>query len=317
MISIFRLGDQRFGPFDGFVAGIELQRDDEQFAPGVGLEFIGGVFQSGNTFMVQTGGDQTVAPQWIALAGKVVRKAAEAVLGTVVAVVVITGADHVGEAVVQSAKGSRGGLPLLFAGLVAVDAVGNAVFVLLDKVTGAEHGADAERVGIVDAPGGHQFEEGLVGVEFGVALRVGQQDHGKRSGRLEFRSQRQHLCRGGKHEQSGQGGEQKVFESHVGFGSWGSVGLLRWGHGAVSVSLSEGLPPGGLLWGRALSLGGNVSGARSAALRESLRKPLQKPGVFIGAVGTSNPLSPEGVTGETGTLEKPQAGRVRNGNVGP
>ena len=65
-------------------------------------------------------------------------------------------------------------------------AVQNDVFVLFDQIARAEHGLDVEVVDVVGDPRRAEVEQRLVDVVFGIALRVAQQDHGKRIGIGEF-----------------------------------------------------------------------------------------------------------------------------------
>ena len=130
--------------------------------------------------------DADVAPRRIAFEGEVIGETRAAVFGLAVSVVVVARRDDVGDLAVEPCQCVRGRLPHLAAGLVEHLAVQNDVFVLFDQIARAEHGLDVEVVDVVGDPRRAEVEQRLVDVVFGIALRVAQQDHGKRIGIGEF-----------------------------------------------------------------------------------------------------------------------------------
>ena len=185
-VAVFGLVDQRRRPVEHFVAGQELRGDDEQAAPCRIVEGEGGVFQRDGAVAVGIRRDADVAPRRIAFEGEVIGETRAAVFGLAVSVVVVARRDDVGDLAVEPCQCVRGRLPHLAAGLVEHLAVQNDVFVLFDQIARAEHGLDVEVVDVVGDPRRAEVEQRLVDVVFGIALRVAQQDHGKRIGIGEF-----------------------------------------------------------------------------------------------------------------------------------
>ena len=83
---------------------------------------------------------------------------------------------HVGHFAVEALQAVRAPLPHLLAGLVEHAAITHDILILLYQVTGEEHSLNVEVLHIVGYPCRTQFEERLIDVVLGVALRVAEDD---------------------------------------------------------------------------------------------------------------------------------------------
>ena len=201
-------------PFDRFVARCEFERYDQQIAPRVGVELVGGVLQRGDSVRVVAYRYDFVTPALVARHREVVGEARQAVLRLGVSVVVVARADDVGQLVVEPLEGARRGPPLLGAGLVGLaEGQRDGCFILFDQIARAERREDAQRVDLAGDPCRLQLEQRLVGGELGVALRVGNDDD--REGIRVAQAGAQGVVLGLQRQRAGEQSEKEDRFSHV------------------------------------------------------------------------------------------------------
>ena len=184
-VSFIGYKPQRISVNNRTSLSVTLEEDDQQIAPRVGVELVGGVLQRGDSVRVVAYRYDFVTPALVARHREVVGEARQAVLRLGVSVVVVARRDDVGDLAVEPCQCVRGRLPHLAAGLVEHLAVQNDVFVLFDQIARAEHGLDVEVVDVVGDPRRHQAGDGLAGLVLGISLQVGDHHDAPRFGILQ------------------------------------------------------------------------------------------------------------------------------------
>ncbi len=158
----------------------ELGGYDQDVTPVPVVELKRGVLHRDVAVAVREIRHEAVPPAGVALEGEIFRELCPAVLGCLIAIVMVAARDDVRDLAVKTRHGPRRGLPHLAAGLVHHLAVHLDVLVLLDQISGAEHGLDVQVIHIVGDPGGAQLKDRLVDVVLVVGLGIAKDDHGER-----------------------------------------------------------------------------------------------------------------------------------------
>lgn len=103
---------QAFGPFQSFVARRKFKRHYEDFTPIPVEKFKRRIFEGHFALGVRKCRYEAVPPKRIFRDGEIVAEARLAVFGTLIAVVVVAGAEHIRDFPVETRKRTRHELPL-------------------------------------------------------------------------------------------------------------------------------------------------------------------------------------------------------------
>ena len=152
MVFIAGSIDHFLSPRQSLITWSKFQRNNQNFAPGIGYKFIGSIFQCRYTLIIVAYGNQTLAPTGVSLRRKVIREMTQTIFRFLISIIMITGTNHIRQFSIQSLKRTRSSTPLLLTCLVAVHPIRNANFILLHQITGTKHTFYIQRFNAIGYP---------------------------------------------------------------------------------------------------------------------------------------------------------------------
>ena len=174
VIAVLGTRDQFAGGLYDRAARLKLERYDQIVLARRRLELVPCVLDRLDARRILEHAGQQLGVPAIAVGREIGVQLAVPVLGAFVAVIVVAGAQNVGNRVVEHAERARDGLPLLGRRLVAGPAVASrhGPEILLDHVARAEYQTDIQPLDVIPDPARHHFQQRLVVAVLDIGLRV-------------------------------------------------------------------------------------------------------------------------------------------------
>ena len=174
MIAVLGTRDQFAGGLYDRAARLKFERYDQIVLARRRLELVPCVLDRLDARRILEHAGQQLGVPAVAVGREIGVQLAVPVLGAFVAVIVVAGAQNVGNRVVEHAERARDGLPLFGRRLVAGPAVASrhGPEILLDHVARAEHQTDIQPLDVIPDPARHHFQQRLVVAVLDIGLRV-------------------------------------------------------------------------------------------------------------------------------------------------
>ena len=174
VVAVLGTRDQFAGGLYDRAARLKFERYDQIVLARRRLELVPCVLDRLDARRILEHAGQQLGVPAVAVGREIGVQLAVPVLGAFVAVIVVAGAQNVGNRVVEHAERARDGLPLFGRRLVAGPAVASrhGPEILLDHVARAEHQTDIQPLDVIPDPARHHFQQRLVVAVLDIGLRV-------------------------------------------------------------------------------------------------------------------------------------------------